>query len=147
MAVLAAAVFGIVIGLWMLTGASTGSSDAEFILVPDTLPVQEAPADESDAEFILVPDTLPVQEPKAAPKAAPKRKARPAAPARPTPAVQEAPSAPAPTPAPTPAAAPSQEPAQGASAKVSLESVSLDEAVRRVKSKAGRGEARTSRGH
>lgn len=138
MALMAAVVGGVVLGLLLLMPSSAGTSDAEFILVPDTLPVQEEAADGSDAEFILVPDTLPVQE--ASPKAkAPKRKTRPAAPARPAPSVQKAPKA--------SAAPPVEEAATGGKAKVSLESVPLDEAVRRVKGKAGRGEARSSRGH
>ena len=101
--------------------------DAEFILVPDTLPVD----DDADAEFILVPDTLPVKG--EAPKAPAHEKTT--RPARPAPAAQEAP------------AAPKAQGAAGGKAKVSLEAVPLDEAVRRVKGKAGRGEARSTRGH
>ncbi len=139
MALLAAAVVGIVVALYFFVPAGPGVSDAEFILVPDTLPVQELPADDVDAEFILVPDTLPATpEAKKAPKAP--RKEVPAAPARPEPAGQQAP-------APPPVAAPVEADPKGNAAKVSLEVVPLDEAVRRVQGKAGRGEARSTRGH
>lgn len=136
LALLAAAVLGMVVALYLLLPGGTPASDAEFILVPDTLPAHPVPAERSDAEFILVPDTLPVQgqgvEKEAAPRPTPPaRPARPPAPARPAPAAQEV---------PVPEA-------RGHRAKVSLEAVPLEEAVRRVKGKAGRGEARSARGH
>jgi len=151
-ALLAAAVLGVVVAL-LLFSPSGGASDAT--VVPDPSPSRVAPADDADASFILVPDTLPASpEAEGAPKevreVAPSRKAPvrsppgPAAPAPPAPAKPVSPAAerlPAP-PSPPP---PPSEP-RGGRAKVSLEAVPLDEAVRRVQGKAGRGEARSARG-
>ena len=90
-----------VVGALMVWMPASQGMDAEYIIVPETLPVEQAPANEVDAEFIIVPETLPTPEASAA---------------------------------------------DDKDAMIRLQALPVDEAIQRVTGKAGRGEARSSRG-